>query len=294
MTRRLYFFIIVLLFNLPATAQPGDGLIYLRISSAHSSFPDTARANGHLYKNVVYDAASHYADSSLLIICPKQLSKKINPNLIFWFHGWFNHIDSANERFALARQLAASGSDAVLVIPETAKDAPDSYGGKLEQPGMFEALVNDVLTALKKNKLLAKKVKPGAIILAGHSGGYRVMARILANNRLPVAETILFDALYAETDKFLNWINADSLHRFINIYTNEGGTVKETNALLQLMAGPGNRNEVIEEDSLTAGHIRQQRLLVIHSKRQHNDIINDPDNLRLFLENSPVLKKLKQ
>jgi hypothetical protein len=59
-------------------------------------FPDTARAKGHDYNGKHYDAATNYSDSSVLIYVPKfqtEVSGKIN--LVFWFHGWGNSIDSA-------------------------------------------------------------------------------------------------------------------------------------------------------------------------------------------------------
>ncbi len=68
------------------------------------------------------------------------------------------------------------------------------------------------------------------MILAGHSGAYRVMANILQNGNVEVKETILFDALYAETDKFIQWIKADTAHRFINIYTMR--TSKSSNSIV--------------------------------------------------------------
>ena len=55
---------------------------------------------------------------------------------------------------------------------------------------------------------------PGTVwqlILAGHSGAYRVMANILQNGNVPVNEVILFDALYAETDKFMIWLTATAI-----------------------------------------------------------------------------------
>lgn len=82
----------------------------------------------------------------------KKLDAKKNVDIIFWFHGWGNNIDSAIARYDLAKQFAASKVNAVLVLAETAKDAPDSYGGKLEQAGVFKNLMNDVLVNLKREK----------------------------------------------------------------------------------------------------------------------------------------------
>ena len=75
-------------------------------------------------------------------------------------------------RYKLAKQFAASKVNAVLVLAETTKDGPDSYGGKLEQPDVFKNLVNDVLIKLKKEKIISKRCEAGNITLPGHSGAY--------------------------------------------------------------------------------------------------------------------------
>src|SRR5258705_2804109 len=79
-----------------------------RISSSHTSFPDSARANGHLYNKVLYDAATHYMDSSVLIIAPKNLNGNKKVDIIFWFHGWGNNIERAAVRHELIKQFSAS------------------------------------------------------------------------------------------------------------------------------------------------------------------------------------------
>lgn len=262
-----------------------------KFTSTNTSFPDTARAKGHLYHNSLYTAADHYSDSSVIIITPKKFAAGKKIDLIFWFHGWNNNIDSALVRYGLARQFAESGSNAVLVLAETAKDAPDSYGGKLEQKNRFNGLVNDVMKKLVNSHVISHRCKVGNIVLAGHSGAYRVMANIVANGDLPVQEVILFDALYAETPKFLNWLSADKSRRFIDLYTDHGGTYDETKAMMQQLNEQHFPIDSTEETNLTTALLQTNRILFIHTLHEHNDIIQHPDNFKLFIENSPFLKK---
>jgi predicted esterase len=247
-----------------------------------------------MYNKVLYDAATHYTDSSVLIIVPKKLNANKKVDLIFWFHGWGNNIDTAASHFKLIKQFAASQLNAVLVLAETTKDAPDSYGGKLENSNVFKDLVADIMQKLKKEKTVSKKCEAGKILLAGHSGAYRVMAFILANGNMPVQEVILFDALYSQTDKFMNWINSDSNHRFIDIYTNGGGTDEESKEMVKLLVKQNTMVDTIEEKELSLQLLLAKRIIFIHSLHLHNDIINDPDNFRLFLENTSFLRKLKE
>ena len=264
-----------------------------KITSSHTSFPDTGRMQGHLYNDILYNTADHYSDSSVIIITPKNFVAKKKVDMIFWFHGWNNNIDSALVRYGLSRQFAESGTNAVLVLAETAKDAPDSYGGKLEQENTFNELVADVLQKLVSMHVASARDGIGNVILAGHSGAYRVMANILQNGNVPVNEVILFDALYADTDKFLTWLTASNDHRFINIYTNDGGTFDETKNMMGQIKNLNVPADSLEETDVTPGIIQNNKIIFIHTLHAHNDIIQRPDNFKLFIENTPVLKKQK-
>ena len=267
---------------------------FYTITSSYTSFPDTARAKGHTYKNILYTADDHYMDSSVQIIIPENLDAGRKVDILFWFHGWGNNIDSAIVRYELAKQFAASKVNAVLVLAETAKDAPDSYGGKLEQTGVFKNLVSDVLIKLKKEKIISKKCQQGNITLAGHSGAYRIIAYILQNGNATVKEVILFDALYGETNKFLHWIQSDPDNSFIDIYTNNGGTDIESKEMVKLLIKLNVTTDTIEEKDVTMQLLQTERIVFIHSLNKHNDIINNPDNFRLFIENISFLKKIKK
>lgn len=280
------------LFFISLNSNAQNELKTFRITSSFTSFPDTARSKGHVYQNVLYDA-NHYRDSSVLIITPKILDARKKVDLIFWFHGWNNNIESAIVRYDLAKQFEASETNAVLVLAETTKDAPDSYGGKLENVGVFNKLVNDVLIKLKEEKAISKNCKPENIMLAGHSGAYRVMANILQNGNVPVKEVILFDALYAETDKFLSWIQSDTNNRFINFYTNNGGTDDESKSMLNKLITLKIKVDTVEEKNITSEILQQEKILFIHSLNKHNNIINSPDNFELFIKNTPVFKKIR-
>jgi len=288
----LLIFLALLLSFSECNAQ--NNAVSFHIQSSHTSFPDTGRAKGHKYDSVLYTAADHYRDSTVLIIAPKNLDANKTVDLVFWFHGWRNNVDNTAVFYHLTEQFIASHRNAVLVLAETAKDSPDSYGGKLENPGVFKALVGDVLTGLKAQKLIPENCTTGHILIGGHSGAYRVMAYIIQNGQMPIDEAMLFDALYAETDKFMAWIKADSTHRFIDLYTDHGGTDGETHAMVKLLNEQHIPYIETEESQLTPQQLQANRLVYIHSLHEHNNIVNSPDNFRLFLENEPFLGKVKK
>jgi hypothetical protein len=266
----------------------------LHFTSGHTSFPDTGRTNGHFYDSVLYNAKDHYNDSSVLLVIPKKLETSKTVDLVFWFHGWRNNIDTAAEFYKLTRQFIASKRNAVLVLSETAKNSPDSYGGKLEQQGMFRLLTNDVLQVLRKGGYISDHTKAGNIVLAGHSGAFRVIAYILQNGEVPVQEVFLFDALYAEVDKYQYWIEQDRNHHFVHWFTNHGGGTDEVSSyMMTQLKNHSDYFGLAEEAEIKPKAIKDNYILFVHSLREHNVIINDPDNFQLLLENSFVLREIK-
>jgi hypothetical protein len=279
--------IIFCLIIFPVSAQN----IRLHFTSPHTSFPDSARAKGYLYDSVFYNASEHYSDSSVLLVIPKNLEATHKIDLIFWFHGWRNNIDTAAEFYKLTKQFIASNRNAILVLAETAKNAPDSYGGKLEQAGTFKNLVEDVMNELKKKGDIPFEAEPGNIILAGHSGAFRVIAYILQNGQMTVKEVFLFDALYSQLDKYLSWISQDPSHHFIHWFTNQGGgTDIMSDTMMLKLKSAHNKFALVEEAGIKPEIIKDNRILFVHSSREHNVIINDPDDFQLLLENSFFLR----
>jgi hypothetical protein len=130
----------------------------------------------------------------------------------------------------------------------------------------------------------------GHVVLGGHSGGFSAMADILANGGVPVDEVYLFDALYGRLPVFLDWIKEDKRHHFVHWYTDHGGgTDVMSDTLMQQLEAQHIDYVLTGEALLNAGQIRANKVLFVHSMREHNVIINDPDDFRLLLENSSVI-----
>jgi predicted esterase len=264
----------------------------IRFYSANAMFPDTARAKGHTYNGKHYDAATHYSDSSILVYVPTHFSPKKITNLIFWFHGWGNNIDSALQQYDVLEQLEASGRNAVFVFPEGPKNAPDSYGGKLEQPLVFQALVKEVEEKLKANGILSGRktfnIDRYSITLAGHSGAYRVISRIL--NQSPVQEVILFDAMYGGNEQYLQWLSVPE-HRFIHIYTKDGGTFDNSQLIMRTLTDSLHMPFFSgKEEDVNDTELKKHQKLFIYSSKKHNEVITYNRNWERFLRNIPAEK----
>jgi hypothetical protein len=286
-----YLLILYLIIGLSMEVTAQQAYRIMHFSSSHNCFPDTARANGHLDGDSIQQPFSgHYDDSSVLLVVPQGLDVSKTVDLVFWFHGWHNNIDTALRFYGLADQFAASGRNAVLVLPEAAKNAADSYGGKMRQEGMFNLLVADVVDALRREGIVPAGAAAGHVVLAGHSGAYSVMADILNHGRQPVDEVFLFDALYGRVPIYLNWAVAEP-HHFVHWFTNTGyGPDKMSDTMMLALSKRRVDFGLCEEASVSADVLRGSRILFVHSPREHNVIINHPDDFALLLRNSFFLK----
>ncbi len=265
------------------------GSVYL-FKLHNAPFPDPQRADGHIYDNKKYVTEGHYNDSSVLVFVPKKFKWSKRPDILIHFHGWFNHIDSMNATFHLIEQFAAAQKNALLILPQGPKDAPDSFGGKLESPGGFKKLIFEILDSVAKKENIAR-LEPHDIIISGHSGGYRVMSYILLRGGLTknIKEVWLFDALYGQTEKFAFWLQPKKA-RFVNIYTEKGGTFSESKELEQDMSGwkipfwSGNERE------LTNDLIKKNRILSVFTPLEHNETLYKTELFRKLVLCSKYFK----
>ena len=260
---------------------------------ATAPFPHPARAHGHKYNGKEFPAPAHYSDSTVAIFIPKGFRETGTVDFVIHFHGWYNTVAGTLDTFKLVEQLVASGKNAVLVVPAGPCNAPDSYGGKLEDTDGFKRFMAELTATLKQRAVFKKDFTVGNLILSGHSGGYRVMSAIVDRGGLStsVKEVWLFDALYAGTDKFLAW--SDREHgRLLNIYTDRGGTKGDSEAMMGLLKQRGTAFVVAEETKLTPEELQSNKLVFIHTDLGHNDVVAKREQFRLFLKTS-LLADLK-
>ncbi|MBK9963806.1 MAG: hypothetical protein IPP07_02440 [Holophagales bacterium] len=279
-----------------ATAQPlteryADVGTTIVTTSDHTMFPHEKRAAGHTYEGKAYPANVHYSDRTVAIFVPKGFRAGDATDLVFYFHGWRNNVDDTFKQFKVAEQVAASGVNAVLVLPEGPRNAPDSFGGRLEETGVFASLVSDVLGALKAHGVVAN-TKPGSIVLAGHSGAYRVMAFILTRGGLTanVREVYLFDALYGQAEKFAHWIDRFP-GKLIDIYTADGGTRDPSLDFMDDLRAWDLPFVAVPESAVTPDLLRKNRLVFIDSPLPHDDVVAKKEQFRAYLEASSLPRR---
>jgi hypothetical protein len=271
---------------LPTSYLEKGELIVTQLVSA--PFPHPARAGGHKYKEELFSEADHYSDSTVAIFIPNGFRETGRIDFIVHFHGWKNNVAGVLERYKLIEQLLESGRNAVLVVPQGPRNAPDSFGGKLEDPDGFKRFMNEVAETLKQKSALKKKdFQVGQIVLSGHSGGYQVISSIVDHGGLTdhVAEVWLFDALYAQTDKFLVWLDKGK-GRLLNIYTEQGGTKKETERMMAILKQRGTPFLAGKETKMKISELHQKGAVFIYTDLEHNDVVDKHATFRDFLKTS--------
>ena len=292
---------LVLMFALPSLAlatprleetfAPQGRLILAPFASA--PFPHPARADGHTYNGKRYPAKEHYSDNTVALFIPHGFRETGQVDFVIHFHGWTNTVDGTLTTFHLIEQLVASGKNAVLVVPEGPHNAPDSFGGKLEDPDGFKRFMAEAVATLRARAVFKNHdFSVGRIILSGHSGGYRVIAGILDRGGLPknADEVWLFDALYGRTDSFLAW--ADRTHgRLLNIYTDHGGTKEESEKLQARLAARGTPFYLTEETAIRADTLKSSGFGFIHTDLAHGEVADKRNEFALFLTTSVLVDR---
>jgi hypothetical protein len=192
-------------------------------------------------------AGAGYRDDTVHVFVPAHFRFREREGVatLVHFHGHNTTAERAMAAHELREQLADSKQNALLVVPQLAVLAADSSCGKLESPGALARLLEEAvsLAAREGHATLGDTAFPasarlGTVCISAHSGGYHAAACCLRGGGLDVRETYLFDALYAETDAFRDWVVArlgrplHERHKLVSYFT-EGGTTESANGLLR-------------------------------------------------------------
>jgi hypothetical protein len=201
--------------NVDWTRVPGGSWAIYRSPAA--PFPHPERASGFARKDgTIYPWFPHYADSSLVVFVPEGFRELPGgSNLIVHFHGHMGDNLGVLERDSMVQAMTAQKINALLVLVQGPYRARDSFGGKMEDPGGFRRLVEDVLRTMQREKIVTG-TNINRVCVSGFSGGYRPAAFVLDRGGLSdkITDVFLFDALYANEDFFRTWFLNGTGHLF--------------------------------------------------------------------------------
>jgi hypothetical protein len=253
----------------------------MRLQLAHAPFPS---------------GGSPYRDDTVIVFVPEHFRFREPEGVaaLIHFHGHNTTADRAIEAHELREQLADSKQNAVLVVPQLATMAADSSCGKLETPGGLLRLLREAIaTAAATGRgvlgdaALPRDARLGTVCISAHSGGYHAAASSLRVGGVDVRELYLFDALYAETDVFRDWVIArrgeplHERHKLVSYYTEGGTTEAASNALRTSLENAGVLCEhETREGDLSRGELSHADAVFVRTGLFHGNVTWETNALR--------------
>jgi hypothetical protein len=239
---------------------------------------------------------SPYRDDTVIVFVPEhfRFREPEGAAVLVHFHGHNTTAERAIDAHALREQLAESKQNAILVVPQLAVLAADSSCGKLEAPGGLLRLLREALAAASTagRGVLGDAGFPrdaglGTVCVSAHSGGYHAAASSLRVGGIDVRELYLFDALYAESDVFRDWVIArrgeplHQRHKLVSYYT-EGGTTEVVSNALRAALEKANvlcEHETREGD-LSRGELSHADAVFVRTGLFHSNVTWETNALR--------------
>ncbi len=224
---------------------PGRTQAFLDVS-------DNGRLGHSSLRNGVLWEDQTYSEKRVLLSIPKGFDPRRPSAIVVFLHGNEAQLErDVRDRQGVARQLAQSDMNAVLVAPQFALDAKDSSAGRFWEPGVFAQFLKEAgrrLAVLNGTPDAAFVFDEAPVILVGYSGGYLPAAAALryggAGRR--IRGVVLLDALYGEQETFESFVAHRGSGVFVSLY---GKSSRDGNEALRrrLVA----RGVPIVDDSLT-------------------------------------------
>ena len=254
-------------------------------------------------------AGSWHRDPTVLVFVPRHHRPSSGGiHFVVHFHGHNSTVERATAAHQLREQLFDSKQNAILVVPELAAMAADSSCGKLEAPGAFARMLDDVLATLATHEARTALgasapgvgAKTGRVCISAHSGGYHAAACAIRNGGAPnVHEVYLFDALYADTDVFRDWVVAGrgkpmaARHKLVSYYT-AGTTETNTRRLFAELEQAGVRVAHEEvEGLLSREDLVHAEAVSIRTQLTHGAVTSELNGLRDCLYASALRRRLR-
>jgi hypothetical protein len=186
----------------------------------------------------VYWEDQTYSDRRSLLYIPRGFDPRRPALMVVFFHGNEATLSrDVQNRQQVPRQLAESGLNAVLVAPQFAVNALDSSSGRFWEPGVFPEYLKEAterLTELYGDQRARAAFFDAPVVIVAYSGGYNPAAFIVHAGKVDhrLQGLILLDALFAEVDKFADWLARRPPAFFVSAY---GKPARAEHASLQRM-----------------------------------------------------------
>ncbi|HEY5377322.1 MAG TPA: hypothetical protein VIK01_26765 [Polyangiaceae bacterium] len=249
-----------------------------------------------------------HGDDTVIVFVPDKFRFRTEEGIsaLVHFHGHNSSAERAIAAHALREQLVDSRQNAVLVVPQLALFAADSSCGKLTAPGAFARLVGGALSTAARvgratlgDSHFPERPRLGRVCLSAHSGGYHAAACSLRYGRVDVSETYLFDALYAESDVFRDWVlarrgdPATRRHKLVSYFTAGATTETLNNELRAALEQSGVLvSEELREGELSRRDLSHASAVFVRTEVAHSSVTWETNALRDVLYASMLPRHL--
>jgi hypothetical protein len=188
----------------------------------------------------IYWEDTTYSDRRALLHIPRGFNPALPAVMLVYFHGNMASLEGVVHRAQqVPRQVSESGLNAVLVAPQLAVNAADSSAGRFYEAGHFRRFVEEAgvrLARLSGDSRARAALESLPVIVVAYSGGYAPAAWSAHHGGIGdrLRGIVLFDALYAELDKFAAWIERRESAFFFSAFSR---SARDENLALQRMLG---------------------------------------------------------
>ena len=255
-------------------------------------YPHASRAEGFTNSVGAHFGAAQYQDATVGLFVPRGYRAGDAVDYVVHFHGHRNSVDKVFEQYALADQLVKSGVNAILIVPQGPKDAPDSGDGKLElDDGGFARLIDEVTKYLNAEHVIHTD-RVGHVALSAHSGGYNVASAILKRGGMNdrVTDVALLDATYGGLDSFVAFAKDRGDARIVSFHTKhlDAANVKLGAACTRASV---TTREVVEADVSAATLAPRGGITFVATTLPHDGVPSAKDYLALVLKTSRLERR---
>lgn len=230
-----------------------------------------------------YGSAS-YTDSSVKICVPTGLSDRGNIGVVTHFHGFNATIDEVDAYQQLHAQVALSGRDAILILPQGPVEASDGDFGRLDAANGLSNLVRDAISVLYRDGVVARP-SVGPVTLTSHSGGYSGTANAIEVGGLPITAVHLCDSVYGDESTFASYAEGGGTLR--SSYTSGGGTDDNNLYLATTLRNAG----VDVNTTFTDDVLRQSPVTIGFIDSAHGDTLSDDRSYARWLVTSGIPRR---
>lgn len=267
----------------------------------------SADARGVTFTMELADAPNAAAPTVLVFVPRHYRPAPTGVGFVVHFHGHNTTAERAIAAHQLREQLDDSKQNAILVVPQLAVMAADSSAGRLEAQDGLARMLRDVVALLETRdariELGASAPAPdaniGRVVVSAHSGGYHAAACAIKQGGVAIQEVYLFDALYADTDVFRDWVirgrgkPMGSRHKLVSYFTG-GNTEANTKHMFAELeaAGVSCVHEVIE-GTLSREDLTHAEAVSIRTSLTHGAVTSELNSLRDCLYASALRRRLR-